>query len=95
MPDEDSAKKGKGILHPEGMRAVRELTVGLVHELNNVLGVIIGNTHLLPDCHSKHGEHDQRHDGERRGHRPARRRRRPGQPGHPRRHHQENPARRC
>ena len=46
MPDEDSAKTGKGILHPEGMRAVRELTVGLVHELNNVLGVIIGNTHL-------------------------------------------------
>ena len=30
----------------EYMRAVRELTVGLVHELNNVLGVIIGNTHL-------------------------------------------------
>lgn len=46
MPDEDSAKGRKGILHPEGMRAVRELTVGLVHEVNNILGVIIGNAHL-------------------------------------------------
>lgn len=46
MPDEDSAKGGKGILHPEGMRAVRDLTVGLVHEVNNILGVIIGNAHL-------------------------------------------------
>ena len=46
MPDEDSAKRRKGILHPEGMRAVREFTVGLVHEVNNILGVIIGNAHL-------------------------------------------------
>lgn len=46
MPDEGSAKNGKGILHPEGMRAVRELAVGLVHEVNNILGVIIGNAHL-------------------------------------------------
>jgi signal transduction histidine kinase len=28
------------------MRAVRELTTGLVHEVNNILGVIIGNAHL-------------------------------------------------
>lgn len=46
MPDDDAARSGKGILHPEGMRAVRELTVGLVHEVNNILGVIIGNAHL-------------------------------------------------
>lgn len=37
---------GKGILHPEGMRAVRDLASGIVHEVNNILGVIIGNAHL-------------------------------------------------
>ena len=36
----------EGILHPEGMRAARDLAVGVVHEINNVLGVIIGNVHL-------------------------------------------------
>ena len=46
MPDEHTENDSRGILHPEGMRAVRELTVGLVHELNNILGVIIGNAHL-------------------------------------------------
>ncbi|MGD8606502.1 MAG: hypothetical protein PVH21_04370 [Myxococcales bacterium] len=37
---------GKGILHPEGMQAVRDLAAGIVHEVNNILGVIIGNAHL-------------------------------------------------
>jgi signal transduction histidine kinase len=37
---------GKGILHPEGMRAARDLAAGIVHEINNVLGVVLGNTHL-------------------------------------------------
>lgn len=37
---------GKGILHPEGMQAARDLAAGIVHEMNNVLGVIIGNAHL-------------------------------------------------
>ncbi len=46
---EDDPKEGpaKGILHPEGMRASRNLAAGVVHEVNNVLGVIIGNAHLL------------------------------------------------
>ncbi len=38
--------EGKGILHPQGMQAARELAAGLVHEVNNILGVIIGNAHL-------------------------------------------------
>ncbi len=46
MPDDQAENEPRGILHPEGMRAVRELTFGLVHELNNILGVIIGNAHL-------------------------------------------------
>lgn len=37
---------GKGILHPEGMRATRDLAAGVVHEVNNVLGVVLGNAHL-------------------------------------------------
>jgi signal transduction histidine kinase len=37
---------GKGILHPEGMRAARDLAAGVVHEVNNVLGVVLGNAHL-------------------------------------------------
>lgn len=44
--DDDRERAGKGILHPEGMRAARELASGVVHEVNNVLGVIIGNAHL-------------------------------------------------
>jgi signal transduction histidine kinase len=37
---------GRGILHPEGMRAARQMASGLVHEVNNLLGIIIGNAHL-------------------------------------------------
>ncbi len=46
MGDDESQPPGKGILHPEGMRAVRDLASGVVHEVNNILGVIIGNAHL-------------------------------------------------
>ena len=46
MDDPDSDPSGKGILHPEGMRAARDLAAGVVHEVNNILGVIIGNAHL-------------------------------------------------
>lgn len=45
-PEDESQPSGKGILHPEGMRAVRALAAGVVHEVNNILGVIIGNAHL-------------------------------------------------
>ncbi|MEM7135512.1 MAG: hypothetical protein AAF500_02980 [Myxococcota bacterium] len=43
---DDPQRTAKGILHPEGMRAARDLAVGVVHEMNNVLGVIVGNAHL-------------------------------------------------
>ncbi len=43
---DDRDRTGKGVLHPEGMRAARTLATGIVHEVNNVLGVIIGNAHL-------------------------------------------------
>jgi len=43
---EESSGEGKGILHPEGMQAVRNFASGVVHEVNNILGVIIGNAHL-------------------------------------------------
>ena len=46
MDDDDSLPAAKGILHPEGMRAVRDFASGIVHEVNNILGVIIGNAHL-------------------------------------------------
>lgn len=46
MTDDESQPPGKGILHPEGMQAVRDLAAGIVHEVNNILGVIIGNAHL-------------------------------------------------
>ena len=46
MGDDASDSPQKGILHPEGMRAARDLAVGVVHEVNNILGVIIGNLHL-------------------------------------------------
>jgi signal transduction histidine kinase len=46
MSDEDAASKGRGILHPEGMQATRDIAGGVVHEINNILGVIIGNAHL-------------------------------------------------
>jgi len=46
MSDEDAPSMGRGILHPEGIKATRELAAGLVHEINNILGVIIGNAHL-------------------------------------------------
>jgi len=46
MGDDESQSSGRGILHPEGMRAVRDLAAGVVHEINNILGVIVGNVHL-------------------------------------------------
>jgi signal transduction histidine kinase len=46
MTTDESQPPGKGILHPEGMQAVRDLAAGVVHEVNNILGVIIGNAHL-------------------------------------------------
>lgn len=46
MDDDDPDPSGEGILHPEGMRAARDLAAGIVHEVNNILGVIIGNAHL-------------------------------------------------
>lgn len=46
MDDEESQPLRRGILHPEGMRAARNLSAGVVHEVNNILGVIIGNVHL-------------------------------------------------
>ena len=46
MAADESQPPGKGILHPEGMQAVRDLAAGVVHEVNNILGVIIGNAHL-------------------------------------------------
>ena len=46
MAGDESQPPGKGILHPEGMQAVRDLAAGIVHEVNNILGVIIGNAHL-------------------------------------------------
>lgn len=46
MRDEDEQPMGKSILHPEGMQATRDLAAGVVHEINNILGVIIGNAHL-------------------------------------------------
>lgn len=46
MTEGDLSSDGKGILHPEGMQAARDLAAGVVHEVNNLLGVIIGNAHL-------------------------------------------------
>jgi K+-sensing histidine kinase KdpD len=46
MTDDETQSPAKGILHPEGMQAVRDLASGVVHEVNNILGVIIGNVHL-------------------------------------------------
>lgn len=46
MGEGEPAPDGKGILHPEGMQAVRDMAAGIVHEVNNILGVIIGNAHL-------------------------------------------------
>jgi len=46
MSERDRPPEGRGILHPEGMRAARDLAAGVAHEINNVLGVIIGNAHL-------------------------------------------------
>lgn len=43
----DDQSDAKGILHPEGMRAARDVAAGVVHEVNNILGVIIGNAHLV------------------------------------------------
>lgn len=47
MDECNRPRDGKGILHPEGMRAARDLVAGVVHEINNVLGVVIGNAHLV------------------------------------------------
>jgi hypothetical protein len=46
MGEGDPPQDGKGILHPEGMGAVRAMAAGVVHEVNNILGVVIGNAHL-------------------------------------------------
>ncbi len=46
MADDESQPAEQGILHPEGIRAVRDFASGIVHEVNNILGVIIGNAHL-------------------------------------------------
>lgn len=46
MSDEEAPPMGRGILHPEGMQATRDVAAGVVHEINNILGVIIGNAHL-------------------------------------------------
>jgi signal transduction histidine kinase len=46
MADDESEPARKGILHPEGMQAVRDVSAGIAHEVNNILGVIIGNAHL-------------------------------------------------
>ena len=46
MGEGDPPPDGSGILHPEGMQAARDLAAGVVHEVNNILGVIIGNAHL-------------------------------------------------
>ena len=46
MNEGEPSENAKGILHPEGMRAVRDFARGVVHEVNNILGVIIGNAHL-------------------------------------------------
>jgi len=46
MGDALRPRDGKGILHPEGMRAARDLAAGVVHEVNNILGVVLGNAHL-------------------------------------------------
>ncbi len=46
MRNDETEPPVRGILHPEGMRATRDIASGLAHEINNVLGVIIGNAHL-------------------------------------------------
>jgi len=46
MGDDQTPPDGKGILHPEGMQAARDMAAGVVHEVNNILGVVIGNAHL-------------------------------------------------
>lgn len=46
MSDDDTPSMGRGILHPAGMQATRDVASGIVHEINNILGVIIGNAHL-------------------------------------------------
>ncbi len=46
QPDDKAGLERRGVLHPEGVRALRELAAGLAHEVNNTLGVIVGNVHL-------------------------------------------------
>jgi signal transduction histidine kinase len=46
MSDDEARSMGRGILHPEGMQATKDVAAGVVHEINNILGVIIGNAHL-------------------------------------------------
>lgn len=47
MDEDERTPDGKGILHPEGMRTARDLAAGVVHEINNLLGVVLGNAHLV------------------------------------------------
>lgn len=44
---DDHGKKPRGILHPEGIRSIRHLASGVAHEVNNILGAIIGNAHII------------------------------------------------
>ncbi len=39
--------KPRGVRNPESMRSVRQLATGVAHEVNNILGAIIGNAHLI------------------------------------------------
>lgn len=60
MDDDRPDISETGILHPEGMRATRDLAAGIVHEINNILGVIIGNAHLAKK-HAADGESVERY----------------------------------
>ena len=40
MGEGEPAPDGKGILHPEGMQAVRDMAAGIVHEVNNILDIL-------------------------------------------------------
>lgn len=46
MNEDETTAAETGILHPQGRQAARDLAAGVVHEINNMLGVIVGNIHL-------------------------------------------------